>query len=172
VRLKTRRLLKRGKELRDRANVEIAATGPKVGFADGALTIVDDVMIDFQARHVLYEEGDFEVPRWVNASLDEMRKVCVDARKELPGREPLLSEPLDRIEQACGKFVHRHPAPDTVDFHEPLAPEVLDDLLELRVEIAEIVDQIYRETGLPSAQQLLNRIEFARAPSSPWPGLS
>jgi hypothetical protein len=38
---------------------------------------------------------------------------------------------------------------------EPLGGMVLDDLLGLRVEIAETVDRVYRKTGLPSAQALL-----------------
>jgi hypothetical protein len=174
VRQKTKRLLERGKDLKDRANLEIGPTGPKVSFDDSALAIVDDVMIDFQARHVLYEEGEFEVPHLVNGSLNDMRKECVEARQKLAGREPTLSEPLDRIEQMCGRFVHRHPAPDegVADLTKPLAPNVLDDLLELRVQIAEVVDDIYRQTGLPSAQQLFNRIEFDTAPASPWPGSS
>lgn len=174
MRLKTKRLLTRGKDLRERATVDIGPTGPKVAFTESALAIVDDVMIDFQARHVLYEEGQFEVPRLVNGSLNEMRRVCVQARQKLAGKEPWLSEPLDLMEQACGKFVHRHPPPDegVADFSKPLAPDALDDLLELRIMIAEVVDRIYRETGLVSAQHLLNRIEFDAAPSSPWPGWS
>jgi hypothetical protein len=172
VRRKTQRLLEQGKDLKDRANLEIGPTGPKVAFAESALAIVDDVMIDFQARHVLYEESQFEAPHLVNGSLNDMRKQCVDARKNLSGTEPTLSEPLDRIEQVCGRFVHRHPAPEAqiADLSKPLAPNVLDDLLELRLKVAEVVDEIYRQTGLPSAQQLFNRIEFDAAPESPWPG--
>jgi hypothetical protein len=172
MRLKTRRLLQRGSDLRARTSLEISATAQTVAFGDSARKIVDDVFIDFQSRAVLYAEGDFELPHWVNMSLNEMRKLCVAARQQLAGQEPRLSEPLDRIEQACGRFVHRHPSSiDRVaDMSKPLAADVLDDLLQLRLEIAEVVDAVYRETGLPSAQALLNRIEFDRAPESPWPG--
>lgn len=50
---------------------------------------------------------------------------------------------------------------------EPLGGTVLDDLLELRVEIAETVDGVYRAAGLPSVQALLHRIEFQKEPKSP-----
>ena len=171
MRLKTRKLLNRGKDLRHRATVEVGPTGPKVSFGESAQTIADNVFIDLQSRAVLYEEGEFELPDRVEYSLQEMRGVCVAARQRLAGKEPLLSEPLDRIEQTCGRFVHRHPAvPGSVDFSRPLPEDVLDDLFRLRIEIAEVVADLYGQTGLPSAQALLNRIEFERPPESPWPG--
>ena len=169
MRLKTRRLLKRGSDLRHRASLEIGPTGPKVAFADSALKIIDDVLIEFQSKAVLYEEWEFESPQLVNGSLNDMRRVCVSARQRLSGKEPLLSAPLDEVEQICGRFVHRHPAVAGIaDMSKPLPADVMDDLLELRVEIAEIVDGIYRETGLPSAQHLFNRIEFEKEPRAPW----
>jgi len=51
---------------------------------------------------------------------------------------------------------------------KPLAPDVLDALLQLRLEIAEVVDAVYRQTGMRSAQDLFNRIEYDRAPGTPW----
>jgi hypothetical protein len=173
MRLKTRKLLARGRDVAQRANVEIGPSGPKISFSASARKIVDDVFIDFQSRFVLYEDGELELPERVERSLQEMRRLCVQARKELAGDEPALSEPLDRIAQACGRFVSRHPAvPGPADMSKPLSGAVLDDLLELRVEIAETVDRVYRETGLPSAQALLNRIEFRKEPRSPWLGYS
>jgi hypothetical protein len=171
MRLKTRKLLKRGKDLGHRTRVEIGPTGPRVTFSQSAQKIVDDVFIDFQSRHVLWEDGELELPRRVEQSLQQMRGLCVDARQRLAGKEPLLSEPLDRIEQAFARFVHAHPAEEgMVDFSNPLDPAVLDDLLEMRVAVAEIVNDVYGQTGLPSAQALLNRIKFDRPPESPWPG--
>jgi len=93
MRLTTRRLLQRGRDLRARAEVEIGPTGPKIAFGNSALKIVDDVFIDFQGRAVLYEDGVFELPHEVQRSLNEMRRVCVSARQQLAGNEPLLSEP-------------------------------------------------------------------------------
>jgi hypothetical protein len=171
MRLKTRQLLSRGEDLRRRANVEVSLTGPRLAFGESARKIVDGVFVDFQARGVLYVEGEFELPDRVENSLQQMRRICVAARQRLAGEEPALSEPLDRIEQACGSFVHRHPAVQgMVDFSKPLSPTVLDDLFQLRIEIAEAVRDVYEQTGLPSAQALLNRIEVDRAPRSPWPG--
>lgn len=171
MRQATRQLLRRGEDLRKRTRVEIGPTGPRLSFATSAQKVIDDVMIDFQSRAVLWEEGEFELPQRVEKSLNEMRKLCVTARQALAGTEPFLSEPLDRIEQACSRFVHRHPAAEgAVDFGKPLAPDVLEDLLALRVEIAEIADALHRATGLPSAQQLLKRINFDELPRSPWPG--
>lgn len=156
-----------------RANVEVSASGPTVSFSASARAIVDDVFINFQSRYVLYEDGALELPDRVERSLQEMRGLCVAARQRLAGDEPALSEPLDRIAQACGRFVARHPAVAGVaDMSQPLSGAVLDDLLELRVEIAEAVDRVYRQTGLPSAQSLLNRIDFQREPKSPWTGNS
>ena len=40
----------------------------------------------------------------------------------------------------------------------------------MRVKIAEIVSDVFAQTGLPSAQALLNRIKFDRPPEPPWPG--
>src|SRR5256885_949548 len=98
MRLKTRKLLNRGKDLTQRATVEVGPTGPKVAFGESAQKIADDVFVDFQARGVLYQEGEFELPDRVEKSLQEMRGLCVAARQRLAGKEPLLSEPLDRIE--------------------------------------------------------------------------
>jgi hypothetical protein len=171
MRLKTRKLLKRGEDLRHRMTVELGASGPKLAFGESARKVLDDVFVDFQARWVLYAEGEFELPDRVENSLQQMRGICVGARQRLAGEEPALSAPLDRIEQACGRFVHRHPAVQgVVDFSKPLSAGTLDDLLQLRLEIAEAVNDVYEETGLPSAQALLNRIEFDRQPQSPWPG--
>lgn len=163
--------MNRGKDLKQRATVEVGPTGPKVAFGESARKIADDVFIDFQSRGVLYVEGEFELPDRVEKSLQEMRGVCVDARQRLAGTEPALSEPLDRIEQACARFVHRHPATvGGADFSKPLSEDLLEDLFQLRIEIAEVVSDLYEQTGLPSAQALLNRIEFDRSPESPWSG--
>jgi hypothetical protein len=87
-------------------------------------------------------------------------------RRARPYLNPLTASP----KHAEGLF------PDTLlsraqaDISKPLSEAVLDDLLELPVEIAETVDRVYRETGLPSAQALLNRIEFQKEPRSPWAG--
>jgi hypothetical protein len=60
----------------------------------------------------------------------------------------------------------------SVDFSKPLSADVLDDLYELRITIADVVSDLHLETGLPSAQALLNRINVSRPPESPWPGRS
>jgi hypothetical protein len=171
MRMKTKKLLQRGQDLVQRAEVSFDTTGPTITFGSSARKILDDLFIDFQSRWVLYAEGEFEIPDRVEHSLQEMRGLCVHARQQLAGEDPLLGEPLDRIAQACGRFVIRHPAiREAVDFSKPLAANVLDDLLELRLEVATAVEEVYRLTDLPSAQRLFNRIEFRREITSPWPG--
>jgi hypothetical protein len=124
-------------------------------------------MIELQARWLLHEDGELEVAVAVANSLQEIREILVAAQKELAA-DPPARQPLRRMEAACAKFLHHHPGIDRRDFEKPVSDDELDDLYELRLEIAETAASLWEHHRLVSAQEHLHWIKFAERPRTPW----
>lgn len=168
MRRKTQKLLRRAQQLRDRTHVSgMGRTGPTLTFGAGDRDVLNDVFVQLRSKYVLHNEGQLEMAASVASSLQEIREIAVAARRQLPAGSD-AHEPLKRIEAACATFIHRHPGIERRDFSEPVDGAELDDLFELRLEIAEAVGDVLDSDGLPAAQDLFNFIETDRAPETPW----
>ena len=72
------------------------------------------------------------------------------------------------MEAVCARFLHHHPSIDRRDFEKPVSDDELDDLDELRSEIAETAADLWENHGLISAEELFHWIRFAERPHTPW----
>ena len=157
--------MRRGKQLRKRIDVEIGPTGPRLKLSEASEHVVAETFVAMQTHYVLANDGALEVPGMVLDSLARLRQRLQDAMVRLT-QDPHAREPLQRIERACAAYVHRHPRREVVRMDETLDPDAFDDLLKMRVEIAEAVADVLDDYKLPQAQELLNFIEF-EAPAEP-----
>ena len=163
--------MRRGKQLRKRVDVEIGPTGPRLKFSEGSEQVVAETFVSMLTHYVLANDSELEVPGMVLDSLERLRQRLQDAMVRLT-QDPQARKYLQRIERACADYVHRHPRREIKRMDEAMDPNAFDDLLRMRVEIAEAVADVLDDYKLPQAKELLNFIEFEAAAEPVWFALS
>ena len=163
------KLKQRAGDLQDRTHIAgFSLKGPTLVIGESERRVLGRVFTEMQSHWVLHNDGALEMGAAVVESLSEIRGITTKARLDLADENSDGHEPLKKIEAACARFIHGHPAIDRRDFNKPIDPSELEDLYEVRIEIAEAVRDVLDADGLKSAQDLFNFIEIEREPSTPW----